>query len=82
MRVNEDPTQNYSALLAVGLITGLVPLLCVLSRGPTTMPGIRTEATGLPTGIARVVLTPIIYLHDETALGRPLDWCVSLWIAA
>ena len=58
------------------LIAILLPILYVLSIGPVVA---LVEKTGVGDEAARVFYAPVIWLHDNTPLEKPLEAYAELW---
>jgi hypothetical protein len=54
----------------------LLPLLYTLSVGPAAYMQRRTGGGG---GWERIFYAPLIWLHDNTPLEKPLEWYTGQW---
>ena len=66
-------------VLAVLLVVVLLPVLYVLSLGPAVLLVDTTNSDELMAAFV-VVYYPLLWLHANTWLRKPLDAYVDLWV--
>ena len=71
----ESKRTGSGAVVALVLAV-LLPALYVLSIGPVVA---LVEKTGVGGEEARVFYAPVIWLHDNTPLEKPLEAYAELW---
>jgi hypothetical protein len=72
---SEEKERSGSLVWVIGVLA-LAPLLYVLSIGPVVM---LCERAGVNGGAVRMVYAPVIWLHNNTPLQKPLEWYAGLW---
>jgi hypothetical protein len=72
-REDQSNGRKFSAVAAILLA---VPLLYVLSIGPV---GAVIEKIPSSRGAVQRFYFPLIWLHDNTASKKPLEWYAGLW---
>ncbi len=72
---NERP-QRATLGVVLAIFVLLSPILYVLSMGPVVA---ISEQTGTGREAMEIVYYPVIWLHDNTPLEKPLEWYGALW---
>lgn len=70
--------QRSPVFTAIMSIVLMLPVLYVASIGPVARI-IQKTTPGAPPSWAMSAYLPLIWLHDHTPLGVPLQWYVELW---
>jgi hypothetical protein len=74
--MSDEPQKTGRAgwLFVLGAV--LLPVLYTLSVGPTAYIQRRTGARG---DAVRAFYAPLIWLHDNTPMEKPLEWYTGQW---
>lgn len=68
--------RRSGVVILVVFLLLLLPVLYVLSMGPVVM---MVEKTGVGREQVELVYMPVIWLHDNTPLEKPLEMYGELW---
>jgi hypothetical protein len=72
----ENKNESHRAISMVMVVAIAVPLLYVLGTGPAEAVCKKFPKTQ---PALRAFYFPLIWLHDHTALQKPLDFYIRLW---
>jgi hypothetical protein len=76
LTLSSEKKEKSRSLYWTLAVLALLPLLYGLSIGPVAA---ICHRTGGNVEMVRVVYFPVILLHDQTPLRRPLEWYMRLW---
>lgn len=72
----DSPQRSSSSAVLLCAVVLLAPVLYVLSMGPVVA---LVERGSLPHEPIEFFYAPVIWLHNHTALEKPLEWYGALW---
>jgi hypothetical protein len=74
--MSDETRSRRSYWLWIALALVLAPVLYTLSVGPAAY---LVGRAGKGEGTVQVIYAPLIWLHENTQLRKPLDWYVGPW---
>jgi len=72
---NETKSPSHGFSIVIGFLIAL-PLLYVLSVGPVAL---YVQKTSTDTQKLNEFYRPVVWLHDQTPLQKPLELYIKLW---
>jgi hypothetical protein len=77
--MTDEPQKTRRALWPIVCALIALPLLYVFSVGPVSYFAARSGGTASWLDAAKTVYAPLIWLHDNTPLKKPLEWYTQKW---